>query len=367
VYREYGAPKGEVSDLKSYGAAPSEQVLKCLQLLCADSRNTVVILSGRNRSMLEDWFQDVPGIALAAERGFYWRLPRVSGEAWTCTVPMIDETWKTYTFEIMRHFVNRTQGSFIENKGSALVWQYENTDQHFGTWQAKELSDHLKELLFGFNVEVVEGKGFVEVTVRGVNKGAAASALLEKVTQVVGEVDFVLSIGDDRSDEAMFEALNKVVDPSEIEANVDDASQLSTTDGESHEDSDRCADAGRQAFDSGRDAPVGPVVESAKLEKSTSLQGSWQTAKLEKSTSLQGSMKKKPATVNLSGQSCNNLLSLAGGDEPMPPMPAAGSQRRFFTCTVGRKPSAAKFYLDDTDEVYELLMTLDSKRRRFTR
>jgi hypothetical protein len=24
---------------------------------------------------------------------------------------------------------------------------------------------------------------------------------------------------------------------------------------------------------------------------------------------------------------------------------------RFFTCTVGRKPSAAKFFLDDTDEV----------------
>ena len=57
-----------------------------------------------------------------------------------------DYSWKSYAFEIMRQFVKRTQGSFIENKGSALVWQYRDADPHFGSWQAKELSTHLKDL-----------------------------------------------------------------------------------------------------------------------------------------------------------------------------------------------------------------------------
>merc|ERR1712060_749626 len=48
---------------------------------------------------------------------------------------------------------------------------------------------------------------------------------------------------------------------------------------------------------------------------------------------------------------------------------SAGStiQRRFFTCTVGRKPSAAKFYLDDVEEVTEFLTNMKScsDRRKF--
>jgi len=297
----------------------------------------------------------VQRIGLAAERGFFWKLPHVTGEQWTCAVQEVDNTWKTYAFEIMRHFVNRTQGSFIENKGSALVWQYRDADQHFGSWQAKELSSHLKELLFGFDVDVTDGNGYVEVSVRGVNKGIAVNALLGKVTQVLGTVDFVLCIGDDRSDEAMFEELNKLVDPSEAEASMDDTSQLSTTDGESHYDTDRGADAGRQALDLGKDVPCGPLVE--RLSDPMGKQ-------VEKTASALGSMKKRDkSSVNLGGKSSGNLCSLAGADEFMP---IASSQRRFFTCTVGRKPSVAKFYLEDTDEVSELLATLESEKKRLS-
>ena len=37
---------------------------------------------------------------------------------------------------------------------------------------------------------------------------------------------------------------------------------------------------------------------------------------------------------------------------------STGPARRFFTCVVGRKPSATKFFLDDTDEVSEVLASL---------
>jgi trehalose 6-phosphate synthase/phosphatase len=317
ICREYGAPQGDVSDLKSHGTSPSEQVLKHLRTLCADSRNTVVILSGRDQTMLEQWFGSVPRIGLAAEHGFYWKLPNISGDQWNCAKEDNDISWKTYAFELMRTFVKRTQGSFIENKGSALVWQYRDADQHFGSWQAKELTLHLKELLFGWELEVINGKGYVEVKTRGVNKGVAVNTVLEKVTQECGTVDFVLCIGDDRSDEDMFDALNQFIDPGDVQAEMKaDNSSLSTTESEH---SDRENDGlqfqskfGRQAF----------------------------------------------STNNLSG-----LGSVGGNLSTCHELSVKPARRRFFACTIGRKPSAAKFFLDDVDEVSDLLSQLQWKRR----
>lgn len=299
--RQYGAPKGDLAGLNSKGSAPDESVLECLRTLCSDSRNTVVILSGRNREMLEEWFKSVPRIGLAAERGFYYKLPIATGDQWHCMVANPDYTWKSYAFEIMRQFVKRTQGSFIENKGSALVWQYRDADQHFGSWQAKELSSHLKELLFGWDVEVMEGKGYVEVKLRGIHKGVACQKVLSKVTQTFGEVDFVLCIGDDRSDEDMFEAVNLLVDPEEA------AESSMLLDGETVAES--LGDRNMTQFNlAGLDRPA-----SGRLDRLSS--GSFPTV-------------------------------------------------RYFTCVVGQKPSAAKFYLDDPDEVSELLLSLQSAHNR---
>lgn len=61
-----------------------------------------------------------------------------------------DFTWKRIAFELMKQYSRRTQGSYIENKGSALVWQYRDSDPEFGLWQAKELSQHLLEFMFGY-------------------------------------------------------------------------------------------------------------------------------------------------------------------------------------------------------------------------
>ena len=69
LHRKYTAHTSALVDLASRGSAPNEHVMDCLQTLSADSRNTVVILSGRNYEMMEDWFGKVPRLGLAAERG----------------------------------------------------------------------------------------------------------------------------------------------------------------------------------------------------------------------------------------------------------------------------------------------------------
>eukprot|EP00913_Durusdinium_trenchii_P033290 g31165.t1 len=67
--------------------------------------------------------------------------------------------------------------------------------------ELRQLLQLLEELLVGYDLEILEGKGYVEVKVRGVNKGVAVNKALQKVKQMFGEVEFVLCIGDDRSDE----------------------------------------------------------------------------------------------------------------------------------------------------------------------
>lgn len=341
LFREYGAPKGDVSELKGHGTAPSKQVLENLGVLASDESNTVVILSGRDRDKLAEWFGGAPRIGLAAEHGFYYKLPIVTGEEWHCMEQNPDFTWKLTAFELMRQFVKRTQGSFIENKGSALVWMYRDADQHFGSWQAKELSSHLKDLLFGFDTDVIDGNGYVEVKLRHVNKGVTVENMLDSIAKIRGEADFILCIGDDRSDEDMFEAINKLVDPSEMELNTNMRS--SYTDGASDDASDERESTPRSK----------PLTSSFRRKISEG--------------GLAGGMggglgSKSRSKINYGGSfmDLSNMCGGTGSDDEV-------GHRRFFTCTIGQKPSEAKFFLHDVDEVSELIATLASTHRRKTK
>jgi trehalose 6-phosphate synthase/phosphatase len=68
--------------------------------------------------------------------------------------------------------------------------------------QAKELIDHLESVMLGEAVEVVSGLKYVECKPRGLSKGTMVQKLLRQV-----KPDFVLCVGDDKSDEQMFETL----------------------------------------------------------------------------------------------------------------------------------------------------------------
>lgn len=87
------------------------------------------------------------------------------------------------------------------------------------TLQARELLDHLEGVLSNEPVEVVQGNSIVEVKPQGVSKGAVVDRLLVELAKrkdesgATGSPDFVLCIGDDRSDEDMFTAVEHVTVP----------------------------------------------------------------------------------------------------------------------------------------------------------
>jgi Trehalose-phosphatase len=89
-----------------------------------------------------------------------------------------------------------------------------DADPEFGFIQSKELEAHLKEIMAVYDVEVLRGggvsDGYIEARPKGVSKGLFVNHAIATMKASNNEPDFVLAIGDDSSDEPMFEYLNLV-------------------------------------------------------------------------------------------------------------------------------------------------------------
>lgn len=63
----------------------------------------------------------------------------------------------------MRLYTEATDGSYIETKESAVVWHHLDADPDFGSCQAKEMLNHLENVLANEPVVVKRGQHIVEV------------------------------------------------------------------------------------------------------------------------------------------------------------------------------------------------------------
>ena len=75
-----------------------------------------------------------------------------------------------------------------------------------------ELADHLSGVLSTYAVDVVSGKGYLEVRPKGVDKGQIVDHMVNLLYSTSGGVDFILCIGDDSADEFMFTKLHNRFD-----------------------------------------------------------------------------------------------------------------------------------------------------------
>ena len=165
-------------------AQPSPTLVSALRALCADSRNTVYVLSGRRRDDLDEWLSrdQLPRLGLVAEAG-YWvrRAPspltqKDSGTSlatsllghpsdtslevespekddeeecssdWEPPRRAVDLTWRDEVTPILESFTRRTPGSALETTDARLCWYFRDADPDFGIQQAKNLQLHLEVL-----------------------------------------------------------------------------------------------------------------------------------------------------------------------------------------------------------------------------
>nr|POE70033.1 putative alpha,alpha-trehalose-phosphate synthase [udp-forming] 11 [Quercus suber] len=196
---------GTVIPENSADKTPSSKVISVLNSLCSDPKNIVFIVSGRGRDNLSQWFSPCEKLGISAEHGYFTRWTKDS--SWeTCTLTMSFD-WKNMVLPVMEHYTEETDGSFIEQKESALVWHHEHADVLFGSFQAKDLLHHLENVLSNEPVVVKRGRGIVEVKPQGISKGTAVENIISTMISQGKEPDFVLCIGDDYSDEVMFETI----------------------------------------------------------------------------------------------------------------------------------------------------------------
>ena len=162
----------------------------------------VAIVSGRPRDFLERAFDGSDTVWLAAEHGALvrpagsrdWQPLRESG-------PL--PGWKERVRPLLERFVDRTPGSFVEEKEYALVWHFRMAEPDFGEWLANELFHDLDLALAQTELHALRGHKVVEVKPVWASKRAVVQRL-----EAAGEPpDFRLAIGDDRTDEELFAAL----------------------------------------------------------------------------------------------------------------------------------------------------------------
>jgi trehalose 6-phosphate synthase/phosphatase len=182
-------------------AAPPQAVLDLLNALAADPKNVVALMSGRSAENLDRWFGKIRGMCLVAEYGAEFKSP--SGSEWESFRPQMPTDWKPTLMPILEHFVDRTPGSFVEEKRYSLVWHYRMAEPEFGEWLANELVSMLEAMLAETELRAFRGEKIVEVKPAWANKGEA----FQRILGGLSDRDFIFAAGDDRTDEDLFERL----------------------------------------------------------------------------------------------------------------------------------------------------------------
>ncbi|KAF8411080.1 hypothetical protein HHK36_003619 [Tetracentron sinense] len=200
---------GTMMPQTSINKTPSQEVILILNTLCSDLKNTVFIVSGRGRDSLGKWFSPCKKLGIAAEHGYFLRWPRK--EEWEIGGQSTEFGWIQIAEPVMKLYTEATDGSSIETKESALVWHHQDADPGFGSCQAKEMLDHLESVLANEPVAVKSGQFIVEVKPQEVSKGLVAEKIFTSMVENGKQADFVLCIGDDRSDEDMFEIIGNAM------------------------------------------------------------------------------------------------------------------------------------------------------------
>lgn len=135
------------------------------------------------------------------------KLVKDAGNGWFRSVDQVDDSWRETIRPLFKHYTERTPGSFIEEKEINMTWHYRETDPEFGTWQATELQVNLEKLLAHMALSIILGNKTLELRPSSIDKSTSVKAILKDIQADVGPVDFIMCVGDGKTDEVVFSYL----------------------------------------------------------------------------------------------------------------------------------------------------------------
>jgi trehalose 6-phosphate synthase/phosphatase len=172
-------------------------LLDIVGALARHDRNRVVVISGREPKDLEDFFDGIP-VDFAAGHGSWLRR---DGADWE-KVDLFSLEWREIIRPILENYTDRTPGSFIETKAFSLAWHYRRCEPDLAALRLGELKDSLSSVMENLNIGMLDGNKVLEVKDTSVNKGRAATEWLRSLSP-----DFLFAVGDDHTDEDLFDVL----------------------------------------------------------------------------------------------------------------------------------------------------------------
>ena len=176
---------------------PDSELIETLVAFTSDPRNHLIIISGRDKNTLGKWLGDLR-LDLIAEHGTWFKS---YGGDWV-EIERPNDDWKPDAKELLSFYVDRTPGSFIEEKEYSLAWHYRKVEMGLGKLRSRELVSQLRHELTTKQLSILDGNKVVEIKPDQVNKGRAAQRWIAAY-----EPTFLLAAGDDKTDEDMFKAL----------------------------------------------------------------------------------------------------------------------------------------------------------------
>ena len=212
---------GTLAPISSYPSQVKIQneTQEILKELAKNPNCQFVVVSGRDKEFLQHQFiENKFKFPLAACHGAYSYSPETL--EWSNLIPHDSTRWKDNILEVLKLYTSRTPGSFIEDKGHAITWHYRNSPPEFADFLANKLFIELEESLTSLPAQVTRGKKVIEVKSLHASKGYFVQHWLEKQEY---QPDVVVALGDDTTDEDMFEYLQhqSVVTPFCIKVGAD--------------------------------------------------------------------------------------------------------------------------------------------------
>ncbi len=177
-------------------AVPSENMMDLLSSLAGIRGNNITIITGRSRKTIEP-LVSLKTIDIIAEHG---ALIRENG-IWK-NISGSDNSWKEEILRMLEKYCSLIQGSVIEEKEFSVAWHYRNTKLKVPAATFRSVSIDLARIARSEGLSIIDGKKVIEILSNKINKGIAAGYLTGK-----NYYDFILSIGDDTTDEDMFRQL----------------------------------------------------------------------------------------------------------------------------------------------------------------
>jgi len=197
--------------LGTSGLKPPRSVIQALAKMTSDPRNTIFVVSGDSQENVENAIGHVSGLGLAASNGACFSNPPVTNRNWQTLELGVDwEAVKRVSLPVLSKYTARTNGSFVKLTHSSIGWSYYSCDPEWGSLQATHLVMELESELSAFDVRFVTLKGIVEIVPRRLNKGLIVRKVLTDAASS-SDVDFILCMGDDISDEKMFTSVMSFV------------------------------------------------------------------------------------------------------------------------------------------------------------